>query len=51
MKAVTQIAGLTIPCYLNLYSKTYLSDAGLAENLVAIETRCLEVLRVLRCEV
>lgn len=50
MKAITQVAGLTIPCYLHLYSKSYLSDAGLVENLTAIETRCLEVLRVLRSE-
>lgn len=50
MKAITKISGLVIPCYLNLYSKTYLSDAGLAETLSAIETRCLEVLRVLRSE-
>ncbi len=44
LKAVTCIAGMSIPYYLHLFSKTYLNDTGLAETLSAIETRCLHVL-------
>jgi hypothetical protein len=48
MVTQTYISGLVVDASFELYSTTYLNDEGVFAQLRAIESRCIEVLAILR---